>query len=189
MSDTQEPTAAQKKENIIEALTTAGFTDNPEYPRMYYQINGNIKTVVDLTAGKSAYLYDIINNKKITEDSSGLLEKVVKLITAAEDGQMPTKSDADEVVHVPRSGGTPPPESVDAPPEPAPIITKDLAEQALKTVKDVGNKLLTENPPAEIINRKSTRLNSSHQIISYAVFCLKKKKTNSHRYADNDSRQ
>src|SRR5258708_22083531 len=29
-------------------------------------------------------------------------------------------------------------------------------------------------------DRKSTRLNSSHQIISYAVFCLKKKKkTNS----------
>src|SRR5258708_29399532 len=27
-------------------------------------------------------------------------------------------------------------------------------------------------------NRKSTRLNSSHQIISYAVFCLKKKKKN-----------
>src|SRR5258708_1775496 len=27
------------------------------------------------------------------------------------------------------------------------------------------------------IDRKSTRLNSSHQIISYAVFCLKKNKT------------
>src|SRR5258708_16183483 len=27
-------------------------------------------------------------------------------------------------------------------------------------------------------DRKSTRLNSSHQIISYAVFCLKKKKKN-----------
>src|SRR5207244_4539197 len=26
-----------------------------------------------------------------------------------------------------------------------------------------------------LIDRKSTRLNSSHQIISYAVFCLKKK--------------
>src|SRR5258708_20509638 len=26
------------------------------------------------------------------------------------------------------------------------------------------------------LDRKSTRLNSSHQIISYAVFCLKKKK-------------
>src|SRR5258708_17642505 len=28
------------------------------------------------------------------------------------------------------------------------------------------------------LDRKSTRLNSSHQIISYAVFCLKKKKYN-----------
>src|SRR5258708_10458303 len=32
---------------------------------------------------------------------------------------------------------------------------------------------LTERIPQD---RKSTRLNSSHQIISYAVFCLKKKK-------------
>src|SRR5258708_9564432 len=29
-------------------------------------------------------------------------------------------------------------------------------------------------------DRKSTRLNSSHQIISYAVFCLKKKNENVH---------
>src|SRR5437870_9737729 len=29
----------------------------------------------------------------------------------------------------------------------------------------------------EAIDRKSTRLNSSHVAISYAVFCLKKKKT------------
>src|SRR5258708_31305852 len=29
---------------------------------------------------------------------------------------------------------------------------------------------------AGVSDRKSTRLNSSHQIISYAVFCLKKKK-------------
>src|SRR2546430_7039599 len=29
--------------------------------------------------------------------------------------------------------------------------------------------------PAEIEDRKSTRLNSSHSQISYAVFCLKKK--------------
>src|SRR5258708_10791195 len=31
-------------------------------------------------------------------------------------------------------------------------------------------------PPRQTSDRKSTRLNSSHQIISYAVFCLKKKK-------------
>src|SRR5258708_17063576 len=30
-------------------------------------------------------------------------------------------------------------------------------------------------PPCARPDRKSTRLNSSHQIISYAVFCLKKK--------------
>src|SRR3712207_7199536 len=30
------------------------------------------------------------------------------------------------------------------------------------------------------VDRKSTRLNSSHANISYAVFCLKKKKTKSH---------
>src|SRR5207244_12973927 len=29
--------------------------------------------------------------------------------------------------------------------------------------------------PFDYVDRKSTRLNSSHQIISYAVFCLKKK--------------
>src|SRR2546430_8653365 len=36
------------------------------------------------------------------------------------------------------------------------------------------------------IDRKSTRLNSSHSQISYAVFCLKKKKnTNTHTYRMN----
>src|SRR2546430_13395048 len=34
-------------------------------------------------------------------------------------------------------------------------------------------------PPGGIEDRKSTRLNSSHSQISYAVFCLKKKKKTS----------
>src|SRR5258707_9690393 len=33
-----------------------------------------------------------------------------------------------------------------------------------------------DGPPAGLVDRKSTRLNSSHANISYAVFCLKKKK-------------
>src|SRR3712207_6850625 len=33
---------------------------------------------------------------------------------------------------------------------------------------------------ADFTDRKSTRLNSSHANISYAVFCLKKKKQHSH---------
>src|SRR5258708_7328681 len=46
-----------------------------------------------------------------------------------------------------------------------------------------GNLLLFDllnhfaQPLGKMIDRKSTRLNSSHQIISYAVFCLKKQIT------------
>src|SRR3712207_7063943 len=36
--------------------------------------------------------------------------------------------------------------------------------------------LIFANPPEMMLDRKSTRLNSSHANISYAVFCLKKKK-------------
>src|SRR5258708_26571153 len=36
------------------------------------------------------------------------------------------------------------------------------------------------------LDRKSTRLNSSHQIISYAVFCLKKKKRRPHHGHNQD---
>src|SRR5437588_4772122 len=35
---------------------------------------------------------------------------------------------------------------------------------------------LPRSPPPVREDRKSTRLNSSHTVISYAVFCLKKKK-------------
>src|SRR5438034_6948101 len=40
-----------------------------------------------------------------------------------------------------------------------------------------------------VIDRKSTRLNSSHTVISYAVFCLKKKieKKNCRKYCDRSS--
>src|SRR5947208_11134271 len=37
---------------------------------------------------------------------------------------------------------------------------------------------LRDQGRVQVEDRKSTRLNSSHQIISYAVFCLKKKKDN-----------
>src|SRR5258708_19115787 len=39
-------------------------------------------------------------------------------------------------------------------------------------------------PSDHVIDRKSTRLNSSHQIISYAVFCLKKKNSINRDYSD-----
>src|SRR5438105_10597233 len=39
-----------------------------------------------------------------------------------------------------------------------------------------GDAAPTQTPSARPSDRKSTRLNSSHEWISYAVFCLKKKK-------------
>src|SRR2546430_8064123 len=46
--------------------------------------------------------------------------------------------------------------------------------QALHVVRTVANQNVQQ------IDRKSTRLNSSHSQISYAVFCLKKKNTATH---------
>src|SRR5207244_12894008 len=59
-------------------------------------------------------------------------------------------------------------------------VTERLCETILALP---ANQTLTRGDIAEIsgeiravsVDRKSTRLNSSHQIISYAVFCLKKK--------------
>src|SRR5437588_9243267 len=47
-----------------------------------------------------------------------------------------------------------------------------------------GKPILTGPPPrtAREEDRKSTRLNSSHTVISYAVFCLKKKKESLHAW-------
>src|SRR5947199_2834615 len=50
----------------------------------------------------------------------------------------------------------------------------------------LGGQHLERNFPStlDIKDRKSTRLNSSHLGISYAVFCLKKKKTTRRHDAD-----
>src|SRR2546430_11352256 len=59
-------------------------------------------------------------------------------------------------------------------PHPAPPLDDGAARGALEHphVRGVRQRL----PPRRAGDRKSTRLNSSHSQISYAVFCLKKKK-------------
>src|SRR5438094_5294622 len=42
----------------------------------------------------------------------------------------------------------------------------------------IGAMVSANGPGYRQLDRKSTRLNSSHRTISYAVFCLKKKKKN-----------
>src|SRR5258708_21494397 len=54
-------------------------------------------------------------------------------------------------------------------------------------VREVAQKLQKAFPNQG--DRKSTRLNSSHQIISYAVFCLKKKKKQTENYVKHANRR
>src|SRR2546429_4010515 len=50
-----------------------------------------------------------------------------------------------------------------------------------ENVASLGRADLRRRRPLHVRDRKSTRLNSSHGYISYAVFCLKKKKKNTQR--------
>src|SRR3989454_8997528 len=56
---------------------------------------------------------------------------------------------------------------------------QESAEKILQVTQErqgEGFELPVEVTKAQLTDRKSTRLNSSHLVISYAVFCLKKKK-------------
>src|SRR5437879_10227943 len=45
------------------------------------------------------------------------------------------------------------------------------------------------SPKNPDLDRKSTRLNSSHRCISYAVFCLKKKKKTNNKHIKNKQQE
>src|SRR2546422_8189387 len=62
-----------------------------------------------------------------------------------------------------------------------------VAEQArqIPGVIEVALVMGTPANRATLTDRKSTRLNSSHGYISYAVFCLKKKKKKKHKMCYN----
>src|SRR5207248_9676032 len=49
-------------------------------------------------------------------------------------------------------------------------------DSVVEQVEPAGADLAGQAAVADQLDRKSTRLNSSHRTISYAVFCLKKKK-------------
>src|SRR2546426_2887728 len=65
-------------------------------------------------------------------------------------------------------------------PFPKPSYLFAMVAADLEVLEDAyqGKKLFVYVEPAWSRDRKSTRLNSSHLVISYAVFCLKKKKKN-----------
>src|SRR5438876_3572183 len=77
------------------------------------------------------------------------------------------------------------------------ILAKKLSDYGVVNVGAAGTFVVRKPSPkatfraallrklpfeAEVIDRKSTRLNSSHPSISYAVFCLKKKRSIRHAH-------
>src|SRR5207245_10673454 len=61
-------------------------------------------------------------------------------------------------------------------------FTNEELDAAFERIKRLKKRFLVLNPTPSLeemqrLDRKSTRLNSSHGSISYAVFCLKKKRT------------
>src|SRR2546430_8406944 len=62
------------------------------------------------------------------------------------------------------------------------VFVQSVRRHGVRRVEDRQDRRRGNDPPMEkgvaLADRKSTRLNSSHSQISYAVFCLKKKKQN-----------
>src|SRR2546430_8129701 len=66
----------------------------------------------------------------------------------------------------------------DVPAEAAVQGTDHLFDDAVQRGRGLDHLPRHQPPEDRVGDRKSTRLNSSHSQISYAVFCLKKKKKN-----------
>lgn len=96
--DEMEPTAEQKKELIVQAIEILGFAENGDNKGMYSRDQGNIRSVVDLTAGRSAYLYNIVKKCRIEDDESGTLAALNQALDEAETGAMPGRSEPDIVI-------------------------------------------------------------------------------------------
>lgn len=147
MRDNMTATPEQKNELIVEAMGIAGFTEDTEYPGLYAQVNGNIKTVVDLTAGVSAYLYDREKKQKLVNDDAGTLKKLLDMITEAEDGQMPSRTEPDIIVTTTMQGAQPDDAQTKAKPEQ--IATNEPGRQLLRKYQHQSDMLFEKQARLE----------------------------------------
>src|SRR5688500_19682059 len=75
--------------------------------------------------------------------------------------------------------------------QPGRMLLIDTEEKRIVADEELKRRIATERPYRQwlkenlVADRKSTRLNSSHLVISYAVFCLKKKIRTLYKYTFN----
>src|SRR5947209_11208611 len=112
------------------------------------QLGGAQAFVCDLARGLTERGHDVTLHCASGSEVAG-----VRLVT------VPAPRDAAVALVMP--GGSQPP--------PAPGVARAL-DETFRTIRAMKVDVISQD-------RKSTRLNSSHANISYAVFCLKKKKT------------
>lgn len=145
MNDTQEPTKEQQDELIVKALELSGFEYN-EFIGIHVKPYGDKQIVVDLKDGKHGIWFNVDKKAVMADDDEGTLAKVADIITDAMVGKMPTKSDADEVVNVPKKDG----------PAPVPKSPKPIGAEPMGNMTDTGNVPTVPEPsqactPTEII--------------------------------------
>src|SRR5688572_25765520 len=111
----------------------------------------------------------------------GALRRRVLLGSPAEavgDVQVPFRINRD-LMRLPELAGL---HAVGAPPVEPLAVLVELQQSRVGAVHDPHGAVVTEEDVVRLaevrpdVDRKSTRLNSSHSQISYAVFCLKKKR-------------
>ena len=144
-------TPEQKKELIVQALEIAGFTEKEQFQGMYTQEHGMKTIVVNLNESPIKAYFNADGKKIAEDDEHKTLEKVGKMITEAEDGRMPSRTDADIIVTTTMQGATPvqPEKSINQ--ETAQYI-KDTESFSDDDPAKVTAEMVTKQAPAEIVH-------------------------------------
>ena len=142
MNDTQEPGRVQRNKWTVEALEIVGFEEMPAPGIFAKQHNNSTKILVDMNEKQPVAIFMIAGKRVAEDDEHGTLLIINQIIVDAETGKMPTQSEPSDVVNVPKSGDTPPPEPAQdsAPTEKSllELIQKYVGNDVLQVFGDTG---------------------------------------------------
>src|SRR5690625_6564087 len=144
---------------------------------IHYRFAQNKRLHVEIELMKMAYSpYAISMDQPITEKSRSAGENDKKKALREEANSYVEKKSKSDTATSPQR-----------PKNKTPTLSSSEASAPKKPAKDISTDPPTEKKSASVSARsESTRLNSSHVAISYAVFCLKKKTKKSIRKIDTN---